>query len=420
MILSSLIKTFKSPQAAAVTARSKSWISTAQMHGALFSGDSSSGYPINDYTALTFSPYWAAMQAISQTFAILPRYIVDKSDPKKPEKVIEHPSANMLERQVNPMMSPQRFFQLAMYHALNGNFYAELQFIQGTKQVAALWPIPRDRAQIVYRVAKNGMVSKFLQVTLANNKMVYLPSRNFVHIMGLSWDGLEGYNVLEYAADAIGRGKATERYGAKFFANGGDLQGYVTYDPGLEEQAVQNIREDMKIQNEGLDNLHRWKFIPEFLKFNPTSASPEDSQMIDASRFSVEEVARIWRIPPQKLMQFKDGIGDESLGEVDRIFWKDTLHPWVRQFTEELNLKLFQDPEDANLSVYFDPRELLRGDNKQQSEVHRTYVMSGIYSRNEARLEIGLPPIEGGDELLIPGNMVTSDKQEAGIERVQD
>ena len=326
----------------------------------------------------------------------------------------------MLDRQVNPLMSPQRFFQLAMYHALNGNFFAELQFIAGTRKVAAMWPIPRDRAEVIFKVNSRGMVEKYLKVNLPNNKITYLPNRNFVHVMGLSWDGLEGYNVLEFAADAIGRGKSAERYGAKFFANGGDLQGFVTYEMGLDDQARDNIREDIRTQNEGLDNLHRWKFIPEFLKFTPTSATPQDSQMIEASRFSVEEVARIFRIPPPKLMQYKDGIGNESLGEIDRLFWKDTLHPWVKQFVEELNIKLFQEPEDSNLSVFFDPKELLKGDNKQQSEVHRTYVMSGIYLRNEARAELGLPPVDGGDELLVPGNMVSSDKQESGIERVKD
>lgn len=419
MILDKLIKRFSGAQAA-TSPRTKDWMPASNGYGIMYSGSSSSGYPINDYTALTYSPYWAAMQAISQTFAILPRYVMDKSDPSNPRRVLDHPSARMLERQVNPLMSPQRFFQLAMYHALNGNFFAELQFVAGTRQVAAMWPIPRDRACVKYKVGARGGIKKYLQVNLPNDKIVYLPNDNFVHIMGLSWDGLEGYNVLEYAADAIGRGKATERYGSKFFANGGDLQGYVTYEMGLDDQARMHIREDMRIQNEGLDNLHRWKFIPEFLKFNPTSASPQDSQMIDASRFSVEEVARIFRIPSPKIGQFKDNIGNETLGEIDRIFWKDTLHPWVKQFVEEFNIKLFQEEEDQNLTVYFDPRELLRGDNKQQAEVHRTYVMSGVLLRNEVRIELGLPPVEGGDQLLVPGNMVASDKQEAGIERVQD
>lgn len=422
MFLSSLIKQFKTEVVTAPSAavKSRSWVSTGQMSGSLFSGESAAGYPVNDFTALTYSPYWAAMNAISQTFALLPRYILDKSDPLIPSRVTNHPSSFMLERLVNPVMTPCRFFQLAMYHALNGNFYAELQFVKGTRKVASMWPIPRDRAQIVLKVDSKGMVNKYLQVTLPNNKIVYLPDKNFIHIMGLSWDGLEGFNVLEYAADTLGRGKATERYGSKFFANGGDLQGFVTYEMGLEKEAVEHIREDIRIMNEGLDNLHRWKFIPEYLKFNPTSISPQDSQMLDALRFNIEDTCRFWRIPPQKLMQFKDGIGDESLGEIDRIFWKDTLHPWVRQFVEELNVKLFQEEEDRFLSVYFDPRELLRGDNKQQSEVHRTYTMSGITTANEARLDLGLPPIEGGDVRLIPTNMITSDKQEAGIERVQD
>lgn len=367
--------------------------------------------------AMNLSSVFGCQRGIAESLSILPRHIIRTTDDDKREKEKKHSTAKVFSHRANPKMGARTFVELLTGWAMGwGNGYAEIQFEPGTMRVVALWPIPPDRVEPI----DNGKSVEY-KIKLPDGGEVTLPARKMFHLKGLTLDGISGVSILKAACSTIGLGQQLEEFEQMIFQQGIIGGGFVEVPPGLEIDAIANMRHDLEEQNSGLSNAHRFKFLYEGTKFAPNGIKLTDAEFVALNIKNTEDIARFYRMPLHKLGVKTSG-GYSSIELFEHAFVKDTQMPWGARWEEESLLKLFTEEEDTDLSLKFNYDALLRGDSVARSNFYRTMVMAGIMSRNEARRLEDLPPVEGGDEILVPSNMIgnESDKEAAANERIQD
>lgn len=383
---------------------------------------SKAGLYVDEGTALYNSAVFACQRAISESIAMLPRNIYEGDEEGARKSLKDLSSLKVLRREANPLQSSYKFFELLQRRALSsGNAYAELQFDKQTGDVIAAWSIPSERVtpQIF---EKRGQLDVRYRIRLPDDTEVFLSKDRVLHVSGIGFDGIQGYPLMDFMAQAVSLGLALEEYSALFFKQGAEIPGYVSVPDTFGPDQIKNVRKQQEIANNGLENAHRWKFLYESAKFTPTGHSPADSQMVESKVFQIQEVARFHRIPLHKIQETSKATGYSSLEQFNIEFVNDTLMPWIVNWEQEINRKFF--PEYPNRYVKFNTNALLRGDSAARALFYRTMVMSGIMTRNEARGFEELAPVAGGDEILIPSNMMenggSSDKALDGKQRIQD
>ena len=140
--------------------------------------------------------------------------------------------------------------------------------------------------------------------------------------------------------------------------------------------------------------------------------SPDQMQLLDLQKFCIEQIARIYSLPPVFLQDLSNGTYS-NVEQQDLHFVKHTLRRWIEQTEQEMNLKLFG--RESDMSVRFNVDSLLRGDLKTRMEAHATAIQNGVKTPNEIRDVEGLEPLQGGDDLMIQGATVPIRTQVGGF-----
>lgn len=226
-----------------------------------------------------------------------------------------------------------------------------------------------------------------------------------LHIPGLGFDGLVGYSPIAMAKNAIGMAIATEEYGASFFANGATPSGILEY-PGTVKDP-QSMRDSW---NKGFSgsNSHKIAILEEGMKYTPISISPNEAQFLETRKFQINEIARIFRVPPHMVGDLEKS-SFSNIEQQSLEFVKYTLDPWVARFEQSITRRLFTDKEKETYYVKFNVDGLLRGDYQSRMNGYATARQNGWMSANDIRQLENLdkiPACEGGDLYLINGNML--------------
>ena len=234
--------------------------------------------------------------------------------------------------------------------------------------------------------------------------MILRPA-DVLHIPGLGFDGLVGYSPIAMAKNAIGMAIACEEYGAKFFANGAAPGGVLEHPGTLKDP--QRIRESWQSTYGGTSNAHRIAVLEEGMKYTPIGISPEQAQFLETRKFQINEIARIFRVPPHM-------VGDLEKSSFSNIeqsleFVKYTLDPWVIRWEQSIMRTLLSQEEKVQYFVKFNLEGLLRGDYQSRMNGYAIGRQNGWMSANDIRELENLdriPAEEGGDLYLINGNML--------------
>lgn len=227
-----------------------------------------------------------------------------------------------------------------------------------------------------------------------------------IHIRALGHDLRMGISPIGAARQALGLAVAAEEYGASLFGSGSLMAGILQTDQKLTEPQAVKLRERWKTKLQGLSNAHDVAVLDAGIKWQPISIPPVDSQFIQAREFSITEVARLYGIPPHLMAQVDRttswGRGIEEQGINFNIY---TLRVWLSRVEQAISNELL--PRGVN--ARFDVTELLRGDTKDEIATHQAAIQSAQETPNEARNARGLPPLPGGDKLLMPSSFATVD-----------
>ena len=386
--LSRLFQTRASP-------KNSSWFSPPSF----FFGTSSSGKAVNEKTALQTTAVYACVRILAETIASLPfhtyRYTLNGK-----EKAIEHPIYYLLHSEPNPEMTSFVFRETLMSHLLLwGNAYAQI-IRDGRGRVLGLYPLLPNKV-IVNRNQHGELVYQYEK----EGQTYFLRSYEVLHIPGLGFDGLIGYSPIAMAKNAVGMAIATEEYGAKFFANGANPGGVLEH-PGVVKDPAR-IRESWNAVYQGSSNAHRVAVLEEGMKFQSIGIPPEQAQFLETRKFQINEIARIFRIPPHMIGDLEKS-SFSNIEQQSLEFVMYTLDPWVVRWEQAIQRALFTENEKRQYFVKFNVDGLLRGDYQSRMNGYAVGRQNGWLSANDIRELENLnriPEDLGGDLYLINGNM---------------
>lgn len=363
-------------------------------------GQTSSGKTVNERTAMQTTAVYACVRVLAEAIASLPLHTYRYTKNGK-EKALDHHLYHLLHNEPNPEMTSFVFRETLMGHLLLwGNAYAQI-IRDGRGNVMALYPLMPDKIT-VERTEKGELFYLYTKEGISYP----LRSEEVLHIPGLGFDGLVGYSPIAMAKNAIGMAIATEEYGAKFFANGANPGGVLEH-PGVVKDPSK-IRESWNAVYQGSGNAHRVAVLEEGMKFQSIGIPPEQAQFLETRKFQINEIARIFRVPPHM-------VGDLERSSFSNIeqqsleFVMYTLDPWVIRWEQAIQRALFSSTEKKECFVKFNVNGLLRGDYQSRMQGYAVGRQNGWLCADDIReLEDmnKLPEGSGGGTYLVNGNMV--------------
>ena len=374
-----------------------------------FLGGSTSGKTVTERSAMQMTAVYSCVRILAEAIAGLPLHLYTYKEDGGKEKAIGHPLYLLLHDEPNPEMSSFVFRETLMTHLLLwGNAYAQI-IRNGKGEVVALYPLMPNRmtvdrdssGQLFYSYQMNNSDAP----TMKTGTVILKPS-DVLHIPGLGFDGLVGYSPIAMAKNAIGLAIATEEYGAKFFANGATPGGLLEY-PGTVKDP-DRVRESWNKGFSGSQNAGKVAILEEGMKYTPISIAPEQAQFLETRKFQINEIARIFRVPPHMVGDLEKS-SFSNIEQQSLEFVKYTLDPWVVRWEQSLSRALFTPEEKKKYFFKFNVEGLLRGDYQSRMNGYATARQNGWMSANDIRELENLdriPAEEGGDLYLINGNML--------------
>ena len=382
---------------------------TAGSGYSFFFGGSTAGKNVNERSAMQMTAVYSCVRILAEAVAGLPLHLYRYKEDGGKEKALDHPLYNLLHDEPNPEMSSFVFRETLMTHLLLwGNAYAQI-IRNGKGEVIALYPLMPNR-MVVDRDTKGRLYYQYTTSTEDAPTMkgvtVNLPPSDVLHIPGLGFDGLVGYSPIAMAKNAIGMAIACEEYGAKFFANGA-APGGVLEHPGTIKDP-QRVRESWQSTFGGSGNSNKIAVLEEGMKYTPIGISPEQAQFLETRKFQVNEIARIFRVPPHMVGDLEKS-SFSNIEQQSLEFVKYTLDPWVIRWEQTIHRSLLLPDEKSQYFVKFNLEGLLRGDYQSRMNGYAIGRQNGWMSANDIRELENLdriPAEEGGDLYLINGNML--------------
>ena len=382
---------------------------TAGSNYAFFMGGTTSGKTVTERSAMQMTAVYSCVRILSEAVAGLPLHLYKYTDSGGKAMALDHPLYHLLHDEPNPEMSSFVFRETLMTHLLLwGNAYAQI-IRNGKNEIVALYPLMPNKMSVdrdengrlyytYYRGLDEAIKDKGSSVTLHPSEVLHIP--------GLGFDGLVGYSPIAMAKNAIGMAIACEEYGAKFFANGA-APGGVLEHPGTIKDP-QRVRESWQSTFGGSGNANKIAVLEEGMKYTPIGISPEQAQFLETRKFQINEIARIFRVPPHMVGDLEKS-SFSNIEQQSLEFVKYTLDPWVVRWEQSIQRSLFSRDEKAAYFVKFNLEGLLRGDYQSRMNGYAIGRQNGWMSANDIRELENLdriPAEDGGDLYLINGNML--------------
>ncbi len=373
-------------------------------------GKTSSGKIVNEQTAMQSAAVYACVRILSEAIASLPIHVYRYRLDGGKERIPQHPLYYLLHNEPNPEMTSFVFRETLMSHLLLwGNAYAQI-VRNGRGQPIALYPLLPNRME-VSRTKTGDMVYTYHldpdeRDLYPNGKNITLRKDEVLHIPGLGFDGLIGYSPIAMAKNAIGMSLATEEYGASFFANGANPGGVLEH-PGVIKD-IQRVKDSWNSAYQGTGNAHKIAVLEEGMKFQAIGIPPEQAQFLETRKFQINEIARIFRVPPHMVGDLEKS-SFSNIEQQSLEFVKYTLDPWVVRWEQSLQQSLVLPSEKQSIFIKFNVDGLLRGDYQSRMNGYAVARQNGWLSANDIReLEDmnRIPAEEGGDLYLVNGNML--------------
>lgn len=348
---------------------------------------------VNDRTAQGVSAVYACVQAISETTASLPLILFRKNGDDR-ERASDHPLYRVLHDQANPELTALEFREyMQACILLRGNAYARIvRSYDG--QVRELWPMRPDGVSVL-RLSSGGLGYEY---TDRKGQVHRLLSDEVLHLRHrLGDDGVIGISPIQAARGVIELALSESEHGVSTFRNGAKLAGVLKFPQKLKPEQRQALKESWASQYSGAGNAGRTPILEEGVEFQQVSMTLEDAEWIAARQFSVEEVARLFRVPPTVIGDLRHGNYSNSV-EMARQFVTMTLRRHLVAWEQAIAKQLLT---EAGRRVYFAEHQvegLLRGDASNRADFYDKGIKAGWMLRSEARRLENLPTIEGIDD----------------------
>lgn len=377
---------------------------------AFFGGtQSASGKIVTSETALRNGSVYAAVRVVSEGLAMLPLILFEQIDARTKNKAINHPLYDVLKTRPNSWQTSFEFREMMQGHILlRGNAYA-YKIINNRGYVEELMPLHPDRVRPFW-VNKENSVRAY-QFTPASGAAITLLDNEVFHVAGLGFDGLMGANPIKYNQETIGIALAQDEYGARFYANDATPPGILTH-PGhfADTNSRKAFAEQWRAAQSG-DNRHKTAVLEDGMTYEKIALTPKESQFLEGRKFSVTEIARMFKVPPHLIGDLtKSSFSNITQQSLEFIIY--TLMPWFVRWEQAIQRDLLL--TKAEQSRYFAKHNvdsLLRGDLSARYTAYHLGIADGHITRNEVRELEERNPIDGLDDPLVPMNMAPAGQE---------
>lgn len=395
--LASLLKAEASPHSSAA-----SWLLDT------FGGQrTTAGVRVNAEKALTVTGIFACVRNLAEDMAKLPLITYRERPDGGRDRAKDIPLYKVLRWSFNDEMTAFNGRQaVTAAAALYGTGYAELQWAGG--EVVGMVPLHPSRVtpkrtqqnNLYYEVREESSLN--VQAELAPEDMFVLPS--------FSVNGVVGEMVTGAGRDMVGVCIAADQFASSFFGNGANPGGVITWPGGTKQENRDTLRESIRKQHGGPRNGNKILLLWDTMTFTPVQMDLEKAQALESRKWNTEEVARWFRMPPEKIghLAATKGWNTQELGNIGYL--TDTLLPWFVRWEQEAKRKCLAERDDVYVEHLVDA--LLRLDAKTRAEVNQIRFQCGTMSINEWRRLENENPIEGksGDARFVMTNLTTVDK----------
>ena len=338
-------------------------------------GRTTSGKPVNERTAMQTTAVYACVRILAEAVASLPLHVYEYQDDGGKKLVHDHPLYYLLHDEPNPEMTSFVFRETLMSHLLIwGNAYAQI-IRDGAGRVLGLYPLLPDKME-VQRDDKGNIYYVYSRNSDENPTFkeygnIKLKAEDVLHIPGLGFDGLIGYSPIAMAKNAVGM---TLAWNSVY---------------------------------RGVSNAHKIAVLEEGMKYQQIGIPPEEAQFLETRKFQINEIARLYRIPPHMVGDL-DKSSFSNIEQQSLEFVKYTLDPWVIRWEQSLQRSLLLPGEKGKYFIKLNVDGLLRGDYQSRMNGYAVGRQNGWFSANDIREMENMNPIpdeEGGNLYLINGAM---------------
>jgi HK97 family phage portal protein len=370
------------------------------------------GEPVNTDTALRVSAVYACVKVLAETLATLPLKIYRRI-PGGKQEAPEHPLYELLHDQPNAWQTAFELIELMMGHcALTGNAIARV--VPGPRgAVDSIEPLvgkievfQREDMRLQYEFTPDGGAKE----TLGPDQVL--------HVRNWSFDGLVGMSPIALAVDTIGRAIAQNKYAGSLYRDGTVPHGILTTEKKLGPDARRELAKEWEDGHRGAAKSGRVAVVDQGLDWKSTAMTAEDAQMIEAMKFSISDIARIFRVPPHLIADL-DKATYSNIEQQDIGLTKHTMTPWCKRWTLAIRRDLIVEKQEYVAAFLLDG--LQAGDIKTRYMAHKT-ALGGVpfETVNEVRRKENLNPVLGGDEVVLPLNVTRPSDRDRGDKPADD
>ena len=362
-------------------------------------GETWAGKDVTLTTALQVSTALACGRVIAEGIAMLPWKLLQKQG-RNIAPALAHPLYDKLATSPNDLQTAFEFQETMGLH---------LAFAGG----AYVWtPTVSGRIDEFYLMEPGWVTTKYrwpepptYQVTTGDGRQFTLSAAELWHVRGPSWCSYTGLSFLKLARQALGLSMAIEEGQARIQGQGVQTPGILSVDGNLTEEQQKKLRGWLQKEHEGSANAGKWVIVDRAAKFLATAMTNLDAQTLEQRRFAVEEVCRFMRVLPIMV-----GHADKtaSYASSEQMFLAHAMYtggPWARRLEQSADKRLLtREERAAGYYTSLNEKAMLRMASKDQMDYLARAVLTGIYTRNEARAKLDENPLDGLDEPLAPAN----------------
>jgi HK97 family phage portal protein len=352
-----------------------------------FSFTTNSGTVITQNDSLKIEAVYSCVRIIGDSISTLP---VDTFVRVDGERRPFRPRPEWLNYPESGVTRTEHFQQVLVSLLLDGNSFTRI--LRDDRGIAGLVVLNPQKVE-----CSRDRVTRRPIFIFDNRDTIQL--EDMIHITELRMPGeLRGRSRIDMMKENLGLAKALEEFAARFFGQGSSASGIIEFPGNLTREQAKDLVDGFEEGHRGLRRSHRPGILFGGAKFTKTTVDNDSAQFLESRRFAVEEIARIFRVPPSMLGVTTPGAMSYASVEMNGIhFVQHTLRPYISKIEDG-----YQKLLTNNAFIKFNVDGLLRGDQQSRYQAFSTGIQAGFLSINDIHRIEDMTPVDGGDSYRVP------------------
>jgi len=372
------------------------------------------GTNIDENTAMQISAFYSCVLLISDTISTLP---MDTFIRRNGDRVPYRPRPEWVMKPDIDLSRTEHFQQVLVSLLIDGNAFIRI-YRDNQGNIINLVVLDPLKVEIT-----RDNVTRELTYRYELERGTLVSKNDMIHLTEISRPGYpRGVSRVNELKENLGLASALQEFAARFFGSGANLSGLIEHPAQLTKEQSKDLADSFRGQHKGIRKSHKVGVLSGGAKFVKTEASPDEAQMLESQKFAIEQIARMFRVPPHMIGVTTPGAMSYASVEQNNInFVTHTLRPYITKIEEAYSRLL---PRDVFLRINVDG--LLRGDFATRMQGYSIGSQAGFLSINDIRRFEDLRPVESGDVYRVPlanvnlaaADLVETDKKVAMAQKL--